>query len=155
MKVSFRSKLIRPDVAGAWTFALVPTASAESAGFRARLRVKGTIDGAPFRSSLMPRGRGEVFVVVNAEMRERIGKSPGETVALDLELDVRPVVVKVHPALRRALDLDPKAKEIFDRFTASQRLAYIHWIADAKQESTRDRRVAAATSKIRQGEKLN
>ncbi|MCI4370455.1 MAG: YdeI/OmpD-associated family protein [Thermoplasmata archaeon] len=155
MPASFSSRLIRPNVTGAWTFAPVPKSEAIQAGFRARLRVKGTIDGVPFRSSLIPRRGGELFVVVNSELRERIGKSEGETVRVELELDASPVVVDVPPALRRALDGDAAAKSAFAKFTASQRLAYVRWVSEAKQEATRDRRVAAALQKIRRGEKLN
>jgi hypothetical protein len=155
MTTSFTTKLIRPDAVGAWTFAPVPKKDAARAGFRARLRVKGTIDGIPFRSSLMPRGGGELFVVVNSEVRDRIGKSDGALVRLELELDASPVVVDVPPSLQRALDRDRSAEANFARFTASQRLAYSRWVAAAKQEATRDRRVGAAVEKIRRGEKLN
>jgi hypothetical protein len=155
MTTSFTSKLLRPDVVGAWTFAPVPKNAAANAGFRARLRVKGTIDGVPFRSSLIPRGGGELFVVVNAEVRDRLGKSDGATVRLELELDTSPVVVDVPPSLQRALGRDSSARANFAKFTASQRAAYSRWVADAKQDATRDRRVAAALDKIRRGEKLN
>lgn len=155
MTASFSSKLMRPGAVGAWTFALVPRAAAAKAGFRARLRVKGTIDGVPFRSSLIPRRGGEVFVIVNKEMRARIGKKEGKTVRLELELDPTPVAVHVLPALRQALDRDPKAKAFFSAFTPSQRLAYVRWIADAKQDATRDRRVTAAVKKLGRGEKFN
>lgn len=155
MRVTFSSRLFRPDAAGAWTFALVPKPAAVRAGFRARMRVKGTIDGAPFRSSLIPRGGGEVFVVVNSELRELIGKSPGDTVRLELELDSARVEVPTPPALRRALARDSRAKATFHKFTPSQRLAYARWIAEAKQEATRDRRVALALERLRRGEKLN
>ena len=155
MGVSFSSKLLRPDVPGAWTFAFVPKAAAVKAGFRARMRVKGTIDGTPFRSSLIPRGGGVLFVVVNHELRERIRKSAGDTVRLDLEVDTSPVEVPIPPALQRALAHDSKASGAFHRFTPSQRLAYARWIAGAKQEATRDRRVATTIEKLRRGEKLN
>jgi len=155
MRVSCSSRLIRPDAVGAWTFAIVPKPVAIKAGFRARLRVKGTIDGVPFRSSLLPRGGGEVFVVVNSELRDRIHKSSGDTVQLELELDSTPVKVSIPPALQRALAHDATAKAVFNGFTPSQRLAYARWVADAKQVVTRDRRVATAIEKLRRGKKLN
>jgi len=154
MRVSFSSTLFRPDVTGAWTFALVPRPKAVKAGFRPRMRVQGTIDGVPFRSSLIPRGGGEVFVVVNSDLRERIHKSPGDTVRLELELDSSPVRVPMPLALRQALAHDPIAKATFNKFTPSQRLAYVRWIVAAKQDVTRDRRVASTIEKLRRGEKL-
>jgi hypothetical protein len=155
MRVSFTSKLIRPNIAGAWTFVLVPRLEAIKAGFRARMRVKGTIEGTPFRSSLIPRGGGEVFVVVNSELRDRIHKSKGGVVRLELGLDPSPAEIREPLALRRALARDPRAKSVFNSFTPSQRRAYVRWIAAAKQDATRDRRVATAVERLRRGEKLN
>jgi hypothetical protein len=155
MSSSFVSKLIRPPAVGAWTFALVPREVATKAGFRARLRVKGTIDGVPFKSSLMPRGGGEVFVVVNSEVRDRIGKAEGDAVRFDLELDTQPVVVQVPSDLRRGLQSKPGARSFFETLTPSQRLAYIHWIEEAKQAATRERRVKIAVDKLARREKFN
>jgi hypothetical protein len=155
MPASFSATLIRPGKVGAWTFALVPKDIASKAGFRARLRVKGAIDGHPFRSALMPRGGGEVFVIVNSEMRARIGKTAGDAVRLELELDARPVAVQVPPVLRQALRRSPRATAFFETMTPSQRLAYVRWIADAKQTATRDRRVRIALDKLARREKFN
>jgi hypothetical protein len=133
----------------------VSKSTAARAGFRARMRVKGTIDGIPFRSSLIPRRGGEVFVVVNSEMRARIGKTEGQTVRLELELDSRSVVFRVPPAFRQALHSDSKANAVFEALTLSQRLAYVRWIAGAKQDATRDRRVVAAIKRLGRGERFN
>lgn len=134
---------------------MVPKAAAAKAGFRPRTRVKGTIDGIPFRSSLIPRGGGEVFVVVNDAVRGLIGKTAGATVRFELEIDPTPVVVELPPAFRSVLNKDPTAKRNFEGFTASQKLQFTRWIADAKQAATRERRVATAIEKLRRGEKLN
>ncbi len=155
MRVSFSSQLIRPDVAGAWTFVRVPELEAVKAGFRARMRVKGTIEGTPFRSSLIPRGGGEVFVVVNSELRDRIRKSTGDVVRLELELDSNPIGIQVPPVLQRAFARDSRAKAAFNSLTPSQQRAYVRWVAGAKQEATRKRRVATAIERLRRGERLN
>jgi len=155
MTVSFSSKLMRPGAVGAWTFALVPRTAAAEARLRARMRVRGTIDGVPFGSSLMPRGGGEIFIVVNGELRERIGKAAGATVRVELEVDLKPEVIPVPPALRRALAQNPKAAAVFQAFAPSRRKAYIQWVAGAKQEPTRERRIARAVKMIGRGEKLN
>jgi hypothetical protein len=155
VSVTFSSKLIRPDAVGAWTFALVPKAVAAEAGFRARLRVRGKLDGVPFASSLMPRGGGEVFVVVNSELRDRIGKSDGDSVRFELELDTTPVLVRVPSDLRLSLRSKPQARMFFEKLTPSQRLAYIRWIEDAKQAATRARRVKLALEKLGRREKFN
>jgi uncharacterized protein YdeI (YjbR/CyaY-like superfamily) len=59
------------------------------------------------------------------------------------------------PALVAALDADPAARAAFDAFPPSHRREYIEWIAEAKREDTRARRVAQAIEWIAQGKSRN
>jgi hypothetical protein len=151
-RVTCRSRLTRPTGVGTWTFAIVPAAAAREGGFKARMRVVGTIDGAPFRSTLMPRGGGTVFVVVPKALRERIGKSSGEEVALVLSPDVRPIVLAVPPDFQRALGTD---RARFDTLAPSRRKAFLQWVESAKQAETRTRRISKALDMVRRGETLH
>lgn len=54
-------------------------------------------------------------------------------------------------ALRTALGRNAKARAAFELFTPSQRYAYVEWIAAAKREDTRERRVATALEWIAAG----
>jgi hypothetical protein len=56
------------------------------------MRIRGTIDGTHLRSSLMPTRDGDVFVVVNKELREKIGKGNGEVVEMPMGWDTSAVV---------------------------------------------------------------
>jgi len=148
----FRARLVRPEGVGTWTFALVPATVAHSAGLRPRMRVAGTIDGAAFRSSLMPRGGGTVFIVVPQPLRERIHKSAGQEVEVALAPDLRPTVLRLPPDFRHALGAQ---RPRFDSLAPSHRKAYIQWIEGAKQAATRSRRIAKAVGMIRRGLTLN
>ena len=125
---------------------MVPAATIRSGGLRPRLRVVGTIDGVPIRSSLMPRGGGSLFLVVPQPIRDRIGKRPGDSVELAIEVDTKPVVLRVPPDLNRALG-DLRAR--FDAVAPSQRKIYLQAVAGAKHAETRQRRVAAIVEEIR------
>ena len=61
----------------------------------------------------------------------------------------RPVVVP--PALSAALKKNPKASATFEAFSPSHRREYAEWVAEAKTEETRDRRVAQSIEWLAEG----
>jgi hypothetical protein len=80
---SFTAPLIRSSKPGGWTYVIWPE-SAAFFGTRGLVKVKGTIDGLPFRSSFMALGDGNHKLPVKAETLRAIGKEPGETVRIKL-----------------------------------------------------------------------
>lgn len=154
-KGRFEARLVRPQGVGTWTFALVPKATTERMGLRARMRVKGTVDGAAFRCALNPRGGGQYFIVVNKELRDRIGREPGDSVRVVIEVDTSPVVIEVPPDLERALKGSPNARGFFERIAPSHKKAYVQWVTGAKRAETRERRVQKALRMLAAKKTLN
>lgn len=70
----------RPD---GWTYLVWPE-SVKFFGTRGLVKIKGTIDGHPFRASLMAMGNGKHMLPVKAETRKAIGKNAGDTVTVCL-----------------------------------------------------------------------
>lgn len=61
----------------------------------------------------------------------------------------------VPDVLTKALSKDKKAKQTFDNFSYSHRKDYIEWIAEAKTEPTRDKRVATTIEWLSEGKGRN
>lgn len=61
----------------------------------------------------------------------------------------------LHPDFAAALTRAPKAKAMLDSFPASARRDYVEWIAEAKQEATRARRIATAVDWLSEGKRRN
>jgi uncharacterized protein YdeI (YjbR/CyaY-like superfamily) len=62
---------------------------------------------------------------------------------------------EIHPEFAAALDAAPAAKATFDSFPPGQRREYADWISEAKQDATRQKRIATAVEWIGEGKRRN
>lgn len=61
----------------------------------------------------------------------------------------------LHPDFALALAEAPAAKAVFDGFSASCKRDYLDWIAEAKQDATRHKRIATAIEWLGEGKRRN
>jgi hypothetical protein len=152
-KSSLTTKLVRPAEVGTWTFAPIPPNVSDHAGLKARMRIKGSINGVPLKSSLMA-GSGELFIVIAKKLRDKIGKQAGHVVKLNLTSDTSKIVVDAPADLRKALSANAKAKTLFQKMAPSHQKAYVEWIAEAKTKETRTNRIGKVVQQISVGKTL-
>lgn len=150
-KLRFKVK-IEGKEAGVVAAITPPVDVLETFGTRARVPVRGTINGFPFRSSLMPMG-GCHMMPVNKTLRDGAGVKPGDIVDLVMERDDEKRTVEAPPALKKALAKNKSAKENWEKLAFTHKKEMAEWIAGAKQEETRARRLAKVMSVLEKGTK--
>ncbi|HEY8871226.1 MAG TPA: YdeI/OmpD-associated family protein [Candidatus Limnocylindrales bacterium] len=126
----------------------VPAELVESlrAGKRAKIRV--TINGYTYRSSVAPLG-GVFMVGVSAEVREAAHVGGGDDVDVEIELDTEPRVLSLPADFEAALDAEPGARQRFDALSFSNQQRLVLPIEDAKTPETRQRRIDKAIGSVR------
>jgi hypothetical protein len=143
----FRLKL--EGVAGSAAFH-VPFDVEEVFGTRARVPVCGTINGFPYRSSIMNMGDGHMMVV-NREMRAGANVQAGDVVEVVMARDTAERIIEAPADLKKALAADKRAREFFDTLSYTHRKEYVRWITGAKRAETRADRVAKTIKMLNQG----
>ena len=123
----------------------------EKAFGKKRVKIKATIDGEPYRGTLVRMGGPQHMLLVLKAIRQKIGKSFGDEVAVELEEDLESRQVEVPPDLQQALEADPVAHAYFNRLSYTHQKEYVRWITEAKRNETRQRRVQQTVDMFKQG----
>jgi hypothetical protein len=134
---------------GGGAVALIPPNVTAKLGGLKQMRVTGSLNGTPFRSSTMPY-RGAFYLGVHKATREAAGVSIGDEVELALTRDDSPRVLELAPELEAALNAEPELRARFDGLSFSRRRELAEPIAEAKKPETRAARLEKALGRLRE-----
>jgi hypothetical protein len=149
MRKSFVTKL-EPGPHGGH-YVVVPIEIALDADLRHGQRVRGAVNGVPYRSSLMMYG-GVFHLGVHKATLADAGVTAPASVTVTIERDAEPLPADIVPDdLARALDRSAKARAAWETLRPSLKREHVKSVRDAKKPDTRERRLAKIVASL--GEK--
>jgi hypothetical protein len=103
--------------------------------------VCGTVDGAPLKTTLVPRGGGMHRMAIHGDIWKKLRLDAGVVVEVALELDEESREPALPPALVAALRQNRVAQETFRGMTTALRRQIVRYLVGVKQQATLERRV--------------
>ncbi len=121
-------------------------------GVKGRVPVRVTFDGEPYRGSMVRMGTPKHILLILKEIREKLGKGPGDRIRVTVELDDAPRTIELSADVEAAY----KKAGVLDRFRSmsySHQREYANWIEEAKQAETRARRISKSAAELKSRKK--
>ncbi|MGB3863085.1 MAG: YdeI/OmpD-associated family protein [Candidatus Aminicenantaceae bacterium] len=131
------------------TFIEFPYDVEKEFGTRGQVKILVRFDGVEYRGSLAKMGHHCHRVVVTQAIRKKISKQPGDMVHVALQMDDQPWEADIPAEFKEVLSADLNIAAFFDTLSYTHQKEYARWIAEAKKEETRQRRLNEAVEMLR------
>lgn len=136
-----------------WTIIRVPFDAAKVFGMRGQIKVKGEINGFPFRTSLFPSAlsstlKGSHILLVNKRMQKAAGVRAGANARFEIELDLEERVAGIPKDLKPFLAEDRSFCLWYDALNHSTRWQIAKWVDDPQNAAARLRRAEQMAERL-------
>ncbi len=145
---SFKATLERMQGNLGWVIVWIPFSVHKTWGSRGNFRVKGEINGFPFRTSLFPTRKGVHFLLVNKKMQAGANVSVNNTAEFLLEPDIAERVIATPPELQRLLSQTKPLLRWYDSLSYSYRKWFADSVTQPKSAASRARRAEQAAEQL-------
>ena len=145
---TFTSTLEPGGRALGWTIARVPFDPSAAWPKMIRLRIRGEINGHPFRSSLFPFTSGGYYLLINKTMQGAAHAHNGDAATFTLEPDLDPREAEIPDELAVLLDEEPGLRAWYDTLSEYTRRELGKWIAGVKSDEARMNRCQQAAERL-------
>lgn len=131
-----------------WIIIRIPFDVQKVWGTRAMVRVKGEINGFPFRASVFPTREGYHCMLIKKSMQIGASARVGDTAHFRIEPDPVKPVTGIPPEFQRILKQDRSFRRWFDQLTPSMRKWICYWIVQVKSPEARVRRAEQVAEQL-------
>ena len=131
-----------------WIIIRIPFDAAQAWGLRGQIKVKGKINGFPFRTSLFPTREGWHFLLINKRMQKGARAIEGSAAYFQMELDREERTVTIPNELKRILSEDRSLRRWYDGLNHSTRSDIAKWTTEPKSGEARIRRVEQIAERL-------
>jgi hypothetical protein len=145
--------MLEKDEKSEATGILIPFDVHKVFGTRARVPVRGYINGFAYRGSIFPMGGGKHYMIVNKTVRAGAGVKGGETISVLMERDDEPRIITPPDDLARALKSNRAALAAWEKLSYTHQKEHAQALEEAKRPETRARRLEKTLAQLSTGKK--
>lgn len=138
--IQFKAKILQSGSINA-AYVVFPFSTLDVFGKKGQVKIKAIFDEkVEYRGSLAKMKSDAHLLGLTQEVRQKLGKSFGDEVAVELCEDTQERIVEIPTDVKILFDAHDAAKKLFDEMSFTHRKEYIRWITDAKKPETRENR---------------
>ena len=119
-----------------------------------RIKVKASFYGIEYRGSIVKMGLPCYMIGLTKDIRNKIGKTYGDTVKVIVERDVEERIIEIPEELKLRFNDNKEAYDFYNDLSYSQKKKYVTWINSAKKKETFEKRINDTIIKLSNKEKM-